>query len=75
MNDAGSPCPAQPAEIRQSSLSSFTPANAFSQEQPAKPLMLLPQPEEQTGSFTTEQQVKPFTQAEQVMFDRASNVN
>jgi hypothetical protein len=75
MYEAGSPCPARPGEIVQSGRVPLPPVNSFAPETPTKPLMLLAQPEDQATVAPEEEQVKPFTQEEQSMFARASNIN
>jgi len=71
MDEAGSPCPRPPAEIRQSDRGSSIPALSFSQEEQAQPLTQ----DEQAQPLTHEPPVKPFTPQEQAMFARASNTN
>ena len=75
MYDAGSPCPAPPGEIAQRDHVALPPVNSFAQEEPTKPLMLLAQTEDQATPAPEDEDVKPFTQDEQAMFDRASNTN
>jgi hypothetical protein len=75
MYDAGSPCPAPPGEIAQRDHVALPPVNSFAQEEPTKPLMLLAQTEDQATPASEDEDVKPFTQDEQAMFDRASHTN
>jgi hypothetical protein len=75
MYEAGSPCPAQPGEMAQDGHVPLPPVNSFAQETPTKPLMLLARPEDQATAVPEEEKVKPFTQDEQSMFARASNIN
>jgi hypothetical protein len=75
MYDADSPCPAPPGEIAQRDHVALPPSNSFAEEEPKKPLMLLAQTDDQATAAPEDDEVKPFTQQEQAMFDRASDVN
>ena len=66
----GTPCPAPPAEVRDSDRDFFRPVFAFAPEAWTEPLP--PQPE--ATSFTQETEIKPLSQEEQRLFDRTSNM-